>query len=514
MGRRNYVITAEEMRRWECAQRKSGISAEVMVESIGAQLWRHLAEVLADVADPHAVVLAGSGNNGADALVLARYAAVAGWRVTIVSFGTKESDLRLLERERLQLVAAESDARIRFITAAEKMTACLPADANAVIEGISGIGCHGELDDVSLRWVQAVNAWHRHGGFVAAVDIPIGTDATTGEIAATPLRADVTWMTVWPKRGLYFYPACAYAGEKMLVSLGLSTDRTWAAELVAPGTSLLRRSIRQGNAHKGSQGHVAVLAGSEGMEGAALLAAQAALYSGAGKVTLWVPEGIRAQVAMVVPEIMVRGIGTGGIWTEEMIPDVDPAIYDALVIGCGIGRSPRTQAWVGEILARWQRPAVVDADALWALTTQKEMAFAQSTVLTPHAGELAQLADLESPVGETARWDVSGTLAAARQAVVVAKGAPTITALPNGERYVNTTGNPGLATAGTGDTLTGIIAALLAHGFSAAEAAVSGVYWHGKAADKLAADGYGFTAGAVSRMMPNVIGKGEDDAAN
>jgi len=502
------------MRCWEEAQFAKGVSAEVLMESVGAQLWGNLQNLVTGVASPHCVILAGSGNNGGDALVLARYAVTAGWRVTVIDFGKRRSGLCALVSDRLEQTAAGTVMWARYSAQDVNDVLTVLATADIVVEGISGIGYRGVPDGEVLRWVTAVNEWRlRKGGTVAAIDVPVGVDAECGAADGAALRADVTWMVGWPKRGLYWYPACAYAGKKVRIPLGLAPS-DWQTQLAVPGIPELVRPQRRGDAHKGTQGHVAILAGSEGMEGAALLAAQAALHSGAGKVTLWVPGAVRARLAALVPEVMVRGVGKTGTWDASMCPDRDFDDYDALVIGCGIGRSPYTQAWVGEVLAQWQGPTVIDADGLFALAQRSVIRHASSWILTPHAGELARLAGSADVGGERERWERSGQVAAAYEAVVVAKGAPTVTVLPSGARYVNTTGNPGLATAGTGDTLAGIIGGLLAQGLTPTQAAVSGVYWHGAAADMLAAGGYGFTAGMVARALPGVMGKGATDASN
>ncbi len=514
MGTRVYVVTPADMRCWEQEQFAKGFSAEVMMESVGAQLWGRLQDLARGVALPHCVILAGGGNNGGDALVLARYAVTAGWRVTVIDFGKRRSELCALVSNRLEQSVDGTMMWARYSAQDVDDALTVLATADIVVEGISGIGYRGAPDGEVRRWVTAVNEWHlRKGAMVAAIDVPVGVDAESGAADGAALRADVTWMVGWPKRGLYWYPACAYAGEKVRIPLGLP-PADWQTQLAVPGIPELVTPQRQGNAHKGTQGHVAILAGSEGMEGAALLAAQAALYSGAGKVTLWVPGAVRGRLAALVPEVMVRGVGEADTWGAAMCPDTDFGDYDALVIGCGIGRSPQTQAWVGSVLSQWHGPTVIDADGLFALAQQPDITHTSSWILTPHAGELARLAGSADIGGETERWERSGQVAAAYEAVVVAKGAPTVTVLPSGARYVNTTGNPGLATAGTGDTLAGIIGGLLAQGLTVTQAAVSGAYWHGAAADVLASGGYGFTAGMVARALPGVMGKGATDATN
>lgn len=514
MGRRTYIVTAEEMRNWEQQWIEQGVSSDMMMESTGGQLWGKLQSVVPKKKEIHCVILAGSGNNGGDALVLARYAWAAGWYVTVILFGhhkTVENASRLRQLE----MATEGSGRFDRCKAEEiDQPLAVISTADIAVEGIVGTGLQGELCNESQRWVAALNEWRRWGGRVAAIDVPAGVNGTNGDVTSVALQADMTWMTGWPKRGLYFYPASEYTGKKLCFSLGLPGDPKWKNELVVSDTLMLRRPLRKNNAHKGTQGHVAILAGSEGMEGAALLAAQAALYSGAGKVTLWVPRGIRSRLTLALPEIMVRSVGNNRdtIWTPDMIPDVDPQIYDSVVLGCGIGRAEETMRWAVKLLTAWKQPTVLDADGLLALVRQKDIKGTGTLVLTPHAGELACLSAQDHIADDRQRWETSVGLAATRNTIVVAKGAPTFIALPTGEHYVNTTGNAGLATAGTGDTLAGIIGSLMAQGFSAVQAAVSGVYWHGAAADILAAGGYGFTAGMVARTLPSVMGKGATDA--
>lgn len=499
-----YLVTASEMKEWENSWQRRGVSMSVLMEVAGKGivdcLFRHY-----EVTDTARLVfLAGTGNNGGDALVAARWALLEGLNVRVVLVGDPGygSDLNLLQRN----LAKESGIDIISSRSIRDEAAFL-RDADIIVEGLSGTGLQGPLRPEAARWVQAANVRRQdYGTQIIAIDVPAGVYGDDGACGDVVLDADLTVVMGWLKRGLCFYPARSYAGTVEILSLGLPANVLEEMPLVfATGKEDFLLPYRSPTAHKGTNGHVGVFAASWGMEGAAILASQAALAAGAGKVTTSVPAQVREVIAGKIPELMVRGYGVSDHWTAATVAEIDVSMYDALVIGCGIGRQVDTTEWVAALLAKVDVPFVLDADGLYALAQFDTVIDLDGNIITPHTGEAARLLNISAAEIEKDRIAYAKQLSDKYHCTAVLKGAPTVVATVSGQVYVNLSGNAGLATAGTGDTLAGIIAALLAQGFTTVDAARFGVYWHGAAGDMaLAHSGYGFTASDVADMLKYV----------
>ncbi|MCI5836461.1 MAG: NAD(P)H-hydrate dehydratase [Veillonellaceae bacterium] len=490
------LLTIDEMRRlehyWHDELR---IPASVTVAEAGTRAFAYLAEEYA--ACRRWLILAGAGNNGADAYVVARLAKQAGFRVRVAAFGAPRTEAARLHAALYRACGGE-------VCTADMVPEAILAGSDLIVEGIIGIGAAGALREPLPTWFAAIEAGRTAGDWqVAALDVPAGVQADTGSAAAGALQADCTLELAAAKVGLHAYPHMKTV--TLPLALPLPPDFHPAQEAVNWETIRPLLAARPRDAHKGTQGHVAVVAGSVGMEGAALLAAQAALRAGAGKVTLYTPQAVARTLAGRVPELMVQGVGTGDRLQGDDLAAVDWDLYDAVAIGCGIGRSEETGAWLRRLLKRCKGIRVLDADALYFLREETDV-LGENCILTPHIGEWSRL--LGEPAAAAAdRLQAVRKLAARYGCTAVLKGAATLIARPDGLCRVNTTGNPGLATAGSGDTLTGIIAALAARGFSPFDAAAYGVCWHGAAGDYLARSrGYGFLAGEIGAALGTVLG--------
>jgi NAD(P)H-hydrate epimerase len=352
---------------------------------------------------------------------------------------------------------------------------------------------------------------------VLAVDVPSGLNATTGAAEGECVRAAWTCTMGFPKRGFYVSPGRELVGEVHVVDIGIPAK---AVEGVGVHDNVLTAREAAGllpqrppDANKGTFGRVVVIAGSVGYTGAAALASLSALRSGAGLVVLGVPESLNDVVEAKLTEVITRPLPETGnrALSRAALPAVLEMLEsaDALALGPGLSRDPETQALVQSIVEGVKVPCVIDADGLNALTIDRirGRTGGAAVVLTPHPGEMARLTGRPIAEVQSKRDDVARDVAVRAGATVVLKGAGTIVVDPSGEAYLNPTGGSGLATAGTGDVLTGVIAALLGQRMAATRAAALGAYIHGRAGDLAAAakGRVGMIAGDVTEQLPCVF---------
>jgi NAD(P)H-hydrate epimerase len=361
---------------------------------------------------------------------------------------------------------------------------------------------------------------NRTGHPIIAVDVPSGLQTDTGEALGQTVRADLTVTFGLPKLGLYLNEGIDHAGEVRIADIGIPRDYAQAVDsplsLLTPGEIARLLPVRRPSAHKGTFGHVGIIAGSPGKTGAAAMAAKAALRTGAGLVTVATPRGVNDVLEGKLLEAMTYPVPdttdqTFSLKALDLLSSF-VAARTAVAIGPGISTQPETVELVHRLLAQIERPCVLDADALNAIANRLESLVRCRTppILTPHPGEMARLVKAEG--GQAVNRDriaVASSFAAAHRSIVVLKGARTLLADPEGRLAICPTGNPGLATGGTGDVLTGMIVALLAQGLSPWDAACSATYLHGLAGD-LAAHSRGqagMIAGDVIDQIPYAIGQ-------
>jgi NAD(P)H-hydrate epimerase len=488
MDRERLVLTSAAQREADRLAVAEGAPTEVLVESAGESAAEI---VLAEAAPRRALVLAGRGGNGGDALVVARRLLERGVDVFALALcGRKElSSATAVMARRLEEAAP---GRLSFLGEDLCPLEKLLAESDCVIDGLFGSGLDRPLAGPCAAAVGLVNAAGRR---TISLDLPSGLPSDRGELLGLAVEADLTVAMEFLKPSHLLYPARAFCGEVVVARVA------YPEEVLARVHPLARVLTREGarnllparspTGHKGTFGRVLVVAGSVGMSGAAILCARGALRAGAGLVTVASPAAVQPVVATALPEAITiplpdreGRVARGAV--EVLAPALDQA--NALAIGPGLGRHEAAAELVAALLERTKVPLVLDADALFALTSHQDWLkdAAGRAVLTPHPGEMARLVGRSADAVDRDRIAVARDFAKEHNVVLLLKGRPTAIGRPDGEVYLNDTGSTGLAKGASGDVLTGIIAGLLAGGAAPADAAVLGAYLHGYAADLLA----------------------------
>jgi len=485
------VVTAAEMAAIDReAVEECRIPPAALMERAGTEVARAVERLLEGrVAGARVHVLCGGGNNGGDGFVAARCLANWGARVRVTTAVPPDR----LKGEPLAFYTAALKAGVHAASAGEtdlRMLSLALKNCDVVVDALLGTGARGPLRSPVAEMAEAVN---EAGRPVVAVDIPTGVDADTGKAAPAAVRAAVTVTFGLPKVGHLFYPGKAHTGELVVADIGFPVEllarvthrilagREWAAAQLVP---------RPPHGHKGTFGRVVVVAGSRGMAGAAALAAQGALRSGAGLVTWMGPESQLPLVQSLVPEATARALAEqeGGL-AEEGAARALEALRDgdAVAIGPGLGGGPGVDGFVLRFLEGCPCPAVIDADALNAIARRKRevlrLAGPRRWIFTPHVKEAARLLGTDAAEVAGAPWEAAERLAEEFGCTVVLKGAPTVIRPAAGGIVINGSGDVSLATGGTGDVLTGVIASLLAQGYPPQTAAALGAYVHGRAGE-------------------------------
>jgi len=479
-----------------------GVQASTLMERAGREVARAAAAVAGGVYGRRAVIVCGKGNNGGDGLVAARYLSGWGSAVTVVMIESPE-DLREPAATNFRRLS-EADVRVRPFSPAVLERELARADV--AIDAIFGTGFRGIPED---EWAGAIGALNASGAPIVAVDIPSGVNGETGAVEGDAVRADVTVSFGAAKTGVVLLPGAEFAGLVEVVDIGfppeLLAGDLWLVEAADVAAALPSREVET---HKRAAGVVVVIGGSRLMTGAVCLAAEAAYRVGAGLVSVAVPAGILPVVQSILREATFVPLpetreGTVAASVERLEEGLASA--DAVAIGPGMTTQEETAAYVRTLVRSCPVPVVLDADGLNAFAGRvHELADRRSdVVLTPHAGEFARLAGITAREVGADRVGNARSLAARIGGTVLLKGSRTVVAEPEGRTWVNPTGGPFLATGGTGDVLTGMIAGLIARGLAPAEAATSAAYLHGRAGALAARErGDGTTAGDVLARVP------------
>jgi NAD(P)H-hydrate epimerase len=486
------IVTAAQMVALERASEEQGVNTDTLMENAGLAVAKVAREQLGSVAGVRALALVGPGNNGADGLVTARHLGRWGADVTVYVVTRRpapDPKMEVALRYGVSVVYAKEDPQLKEL--GQLLTKC-----ELVVDAMLGTGparpLAGTVKEVMLR-INSCRAQHRRP-LILALDLPTGLNADTGEVDPAGLTADVTVALGFPKIGLLTFPGVERVGQLRVVDIGLppglKEEQIINLELLTPGWARNRLPSRPLDSHKGTFGHVLVVAGSRNYVGAAYLVCQAAVRVGAGLVTLATPQSVYPIVASKLTEVIHLPVPEDQ--EGRIHPDAAQVIranlprYDSLVVGSGLGWSDGTTQFLERLLLlepQPQVPTVIDADGLNNLSRLPHwwQRLGGPTAVTPHPGEMATLtgsptADIQKNRVESARhWAAEWNVA------VALKGANTVIAEPGGVVQVSPFANPGLASGGTGDVLTGIVGGLMAQGLDPGRAAGCGVYLHGQA---------------------------------
>ncbi len=481
------ALLAEQMRQVDQASAEHGMPSSLLMENAGIAL----AEAAAELAGPQGrfLVMCGMGNNGGDGLVAARKLAGQGRLVNVELMGIGEA----LEGEPARNHKALKASGVSVGPIGEDVPV---GPGDVVIDALLGTGLSRAPEGKYADAIGRVASWRAAGAKVVAADLPSGLQSDSGVPLPPTVSADVTLSFGFLKQGQVLEPGATLCGQTRVIDIGI--PRAAHAKLVDPAVWLLEESdvkgripVRRPEAHKGSVGHVLVVAGSRGKTGAAALTGQAAYRAGAGLVTVATrPEALAAVMAHA-PELMgVELPSTGPLGIGDLNDLLEAADgKQAVVVGPGIPRGDETGKLLAAFLEELTVPCVLDADALNAIAGNLAVLKKAKgdLLLTPHPGEMGRL------IGQTVQQVQQNRVATVREAaqgtqvVVVLKGARTLIAREDGTVFVNPTGNPGMATGGAGDVLSGMCGALLGQGLSPEDAAVTAVFAHGLAGDLVAA---------------------------
>ncbi len=463
-------------------------------------------------------VIAGRGNNGGDGFVMGRYLMEKGIPTTVFLLSTRNKltgDARANMVLAQKLIEQNPNANLIEIPDAKELARQTRhlLDQDLFVDAIFGIGLNA---DVRGFYKEVIELLNRSEKPIFSVDIPSGLNANTGAVCGVAIRAAATATFAFAKIGHILSPGNHHTGDLEVIDIGIPDfivrDENPQLFLMAPRDIAPLFVPRKFESHKGSFGHLLVIAGSPGKTGAAALCANAAMRSGTGLVTLGVARDLNPILESQVIEPMTVPLAQTpeGYLSDQSLAAIQALLKDkqALALGPGIGTQGPTQALVKKLVADTQVPIILDADGINCIAGHTKLIKARKapTVLTPHPGEMARLTQKTTKEIQADRRGIGTRFAREYQVVLVLKGAQTLVCCPDGRTFICPTGNPGMASGGMGDVLTGLIAGFIAQGFSVEEAAMAGVFIHGLCGDFLAEKTpFGFLASDMIPAIPRTI---------
>lgn len=500
------VCSAEQMREIDrMAGELGGIPSIVLMENAAIACVNEIMKRK----PKRAAVFCGKGNNGGDGFAIARHLTSRGVAVTVYTVcggdfsGDALINFEIISKMGIPAVELSDCDMLRYYI----------GESDLVVDAIFGTGVHGEITGIAAEVIDAVN---KYSAYTVSVDIPSGIDANTGAVCKTAVRADLTVTFAAYKTGMLMFPGADFCGELVVADISIPeyiiNEGNISAWVTDPQLAYEAFPKRKANTHKGCYGKLLIVGGSVGMTGAAALAAEAALKCGAGLVTVCVPASLNEIMEVKLTEAMTLPLPEAN---GVLLPEAADIIIsraqtaDAVLIGPGMGRSDEAAQLLRTVLPQLKIPVILDADALYALAENPEITdiCSCSLILTPHEAELARLLRCEVEYVSKSRLELAKNYAADNGVTLVLKGSRTITASPDGKQYINLTGNPGMATGGSGDVLGGMLAALAARGVPDTLACAAAVWLHGRAGD-LAAEKLGeesVTACDIVKFIPDAL---------
>ena len=504
-----YVVTGDEMQRYDANTIEHfKIPGLVLMEQAALASVDEIIRLFPDN-NNKILILSGKGNNGGDAMAVARILSQKGYPVTVSIITNKD----------LKRSDFSESAGIQYdILAAMNLpivTNIVPDSYDIIIDGIFGVGLNREIGGIAATIIDQANHQHCHK---ISLDIPSGIHSTTGRVCGIAFKADHTITFAFLKRGLFLYPGASYAGNVIKKEIGITADSflEQPPEMVAL-TGDVRDYLPGRNpwGHKGTFGKVLLIAGSEAIGGAAILAGRACMMTGCGMLKVCIHKAHKSDLLTTLPEAMIASYDT----LETALLNVKSGMEwaDVIAIGPGLDTNDISATMLETVIKQSAKPLVLDADALNLLAKrdlyyilkeyQHKVDSRRPLILTPHPMELSRISGAGKEELSLHGLEITRRIAMELHAVIVKKDARTIICDENSDYIINLCGNSGMATAGSGDVLTGIITALLASGLSAYESAALGVYIHAKAGDKAAElkNEYSMLAGDICEALTSIL---------
>jgi ADP-dependent NAD(P)H-hydrate dehydratase / NAD(P)H-hydrate epimerase len=505
------ILTADQMRE---ADRRTiedlGIPSLVLMENAGRQVVAAMESLFQDLSEQRIAVICGKGNNGGDGFVVARTLYQRAIDVGVFVIGSI-ADVKGDARVNLEILGRLGVTVVEITDEGQwELHFSEVSDHDVIVDALFGTGLTSALTGIYETIIADINASDIP---VVSIDVPSGISADTHEFVGDCIDATVTVTLGAPKLPLILPPAEERAGEVVIADIGIPIGIIEALD--GPRVELLTReqirtliTPRAADVHKGDFGRITIVAGSRGKTGAAILAAQGALKSGAGLVTVASPRSVLPVIAAFAPDYMTEALeetadGTVHFAAAEQVLAVEA---DVIVVGPGLGRGEGVSTFVRELLENGETPLVLDADALNAFSDEPAALVGREgrdIIITPHPGEMARLVGCTIDDVQANRVGIARDFATAHRLYVVLKGYRTIIASPDGKIFVNPTGSPGMATGGTGDVLAGMLGAWLGQLLDAEAACRLGVYLHGAAGELAEAD-HGEVAMSASDLVQHI----------
>ncbi len=509
------VLTSKQMRNLDNrAIQEFGIPGSILMENAGLGITQEIEKKFPEIHKENVVIVAGKGNNGGDGFVVARHLFNRGCKPCVLLFASKknvkgDAGLNLSIADKMGIPIKE----IPSVEAWEKERGRI-FHASLLVDAIFGTGLFEPAKGLHAQVIEDINRSH---AFKVAIDIPSGLSSDNFQIIGPCVKANLTVTMAAPKVAHVFPPSEEYVGKWVVVDISIPS---FLFEDEAIGLEIIERSRvqtcflpRGKDTHKGTFGHLFVLSGALGKTGAAVLAGKAALKMGAGLVTVGTPQSCLPIIARSMPELMTEPLPETSSRTlsVEAMEDIQILLKgkDAVLIGPGISTHESTTELVLSLLPQLKIPVVLDADALNIVSEKPEVLKKMShpVILTPHPGEFARVLHASTKTVLKEKLTLAPQLAQDYGVYLILKGYKTLVACPDGRVYINPTGNPGMATAGSGDVLSGMIAAMMMQESSLVDALLASVYVHGLSGD-IAAERVGeksLTAGNLIARLPSAI---------
>ena len=509
------LVTPEQMNALDaCTINDYGIPGLLLMENAASAVVSEAVNMLGGCRGKRIVALAGRGNNGGDAFAAARLLHCKGADVCVYLIGSKAevigdalTNLIILEKIGCQVMELLDEKELDALNSDMQK-------AQLILDGIFGTGLRREVSGLAKAVIDSANSSR---GPILSIDIPSGVDGADGTVKGVCIKATATVTFCMLKTGLALLPGCEYAGRLVIADIGLPpcvlSSQRLSTELIDAEMVSHMIPCRTVNSNKGDYGRVLLVTGSTGMTGSGCLASMAAFRSGAGLVYVGVPQSL-AHIygsALTEPIILPLKDGGCGCLAVDSVGQILEHMkrMNVVAIGPGLTASGSIKEIVERVILESTIPLILDADALNAISGNTDILkkLSANAVITPHPGEMARLTGLSINEVQADRVGVAKRFAAEYGVTAVLKGSRTVVAQPDGRIFINPTGNAGMASAGTGDVLTGIIAGLVAQGATVGDAAIAGVYLHGLAGDAAAAEMgmHGVLASDVIEHLPQAF---------